>query len=133
MKNTLCVLAMSLVGGSLQAGINKSFPSGYIVCVFDHASTMVNHGNKLEVSMQDPTTHRWIPLPFLSDPSAPPWIRKFVTTDSPTDEIDSEGTLTIKRPVTIVFWNFKGGVVDVEFSAAPKSIKHLRQLPQLHG
>ena len=113
----------------LRAGIEKTFPGGFVVCVFDRPATITNHGSKLVVQVQDPRTCRWSGLPSKDDPADRQWSRTLVETDSSTDEVDSEGVLTIKGPVAIRFSNFKGGEIDVEFSALPKRIKRLPHGP----
>ena len=110
-------------------GSQRTFPGGFVVCVFDRPATVTNHGSKLVVQVRDPRTGRWSGLPFKDDPASKQWPRAFVETDSSTDEVDSEGVLTIKGPVTVGFCNFKGGEIDVEFSAPPKQIKRLRHAP----
>jgi hypothetical protein len=125
MKTMLLILALLMTASILQAGIVKNFPGGYIICVFDQPATITNRGSKLVVGLQDPTTHLWNPLPTADDPSSPKWPMEFVTTDNNTDEVHYDGILTIHKPVSIVFWNFKGGEVDVEFSVLPKHIKRL--------
>ena len=116
-----------LIGNNLQAGINKHFSAGYIPCVLDRPATMNNEGSKLVVIVLNPTTHRWEGLPWKSHPSGPQWSRSFVETDTPTDEVDTGGTLTIKKPITIRFCNFKSGEADVKFSVLPRRIKQLRE------
>ena len=122
-----CFLASTVA--DLQAGTEKTFPNAFVVCVFDHPATIINHGSKLVVKIEDPRTHRWIGLPFKDDPNAEPWPRRLVDTASRTDEVEPDGTLTIKGPVTLGFGNFKGGEVDVEFSTLPKRIKRLSRAP----
>ena len=131
MKIIMLVSAVVLFGGSLRADVAKSFPDGYIVCVFDQPATITNEGSKLRVGVLDPASHRWVALPF-SDDSGSRRLGELVVTDNSTDEVHSGGTLTIKKPATIVLWNFKGSVVDVEFSVLPKHMKRLSHLPQPH-
>ena len=122
--------ALLLAGAApLCAGVKKTFPGGFVVCVFDQPGTITNHGSKLIVQVQDPRTHRWSGLPFKDSPARRQRSRALVETDSATDEVDSEGVLTIKGPVTVGFSNFKGGEIDVEFSVAPKQIKRLSHAP----
>ena len=116
-------------GAPLRAGIEKTFPSGFVVCVFDRPATISNHGSKLVVQVQDPRTHRWSSLPSKDEPASRRWSRAFVEADSSTDELHDGGVLTIKQPVTVGFGNFKGGEIDVEFSVAPKQIRRRPHAP----
>ena len=81
MKTALFVLGLTFVEATVHAGVDKVFPGGYIICIFDRPTTITNHGSKLEVAVQDPKTRRWIPLPGTSVPSAPKWLRGFVAVD----------------------------------------------------
>ena len=123
LETILSAALLLATGAPLRSRVEKIFPGGFVVCVFDGPATLTNHGSKLVVQVQDSSTHRWSGLPVRGNPASKRWSRAFVEADSSTDELHDGGVLTIKPPVTVGFCNFKGGKIDVEFPVESRQIK----------
>jgi hypothetical protein len=77
---------------------------------------MTNMGSQIVVSyILDPSTQSW--RETLRFPES----RVYLDFGHSGDEVHHGETLSIKKPVTIAFTNFKGGRVEVAFTKAPPS------------
>jgi hypothetical protein len=122
----IMLLIIALFGVlQLRAESPVSCSAGWHLCRFDAPSRMTNTGSQIVVSYSlDPSTQSW--METLRFPKSP----GYLDFGHPGDEVHHGETLSIKKPVTIAFTNFKGGPVEVAFTKAPAS-HDVREHPPL--
>jgi hypothetical protein len=113
----IMLLIIALFGVvQLRAESPVSWSAGWHICRFDAPSRMTNMGSQIVMSyILDPSTQSW--RETLRFPES----RVYLDFGHSGDEVHHGETLSIKKPVTIAFTNFKGGRVEVAFTKAPTS------------
>ena len=123
-------VALLALSGCANTFVKCVYYNGFIVCVFDKPSTLINHGSKLVFGVRNPMTHEWV------SPVNSTWTLDYVRAArvypesvSGTEVIGKDDTLVVARPVTIALGNAKGGEIDVEFTVLPRSITQTNKRP----